>query len=111
MTKNTVMGLLSLLSLTGVGFAQTAQAAPACETYCKRGVCGSCDDYGYITTCYVYNGCGGKYPIPYRAQPVSAFFAQAKTGCDSAPAPLAQPSSLASRYLKASPAPSWLSTK
>ena len=51
-------------SITCNGVTTQCQSPPKCETVCKYGVCSSCDAWGDATTCYVYNGCGGKYMIP-----------------------------------------------
>jgi hypothetical protein len=51
-------------SITCNGVTTQCQSLPSCITKCSYGVCTSCDEYGYPTTCYVYNGCGGKYQIP-----------------------------------------------
>jgi hypothetical protein len=63
MTRNAVAGLMSTLFLA-LGFAPAAEASPSCRTYCTYGVCGPCSLGGMEYDCYLYNGCGGKYPIP-----------------------------------------------
>ncbi|ADO75685.1 hypothetical protein [Stigmatella aurantiaca] len=68
MARNTWMGFVSALSLVTAAVAPAAHALPLCAEYCGYGVCGRCDEGdGFITTCRIYNGCGGKYPIPFRA--------------------------------------------
>lgn len=52
---------------------EQSRAAPAeeqpllelCRNVCTYGNCGPCSFAGgNETTCYIWNGCGGKYPIP-----------------------------------------------
>ncbi|MDY7226509.1 hypothetical protein [Hyalangium rubrum] len=50
--------------LLALGFAPAAEASPSCRTYCSYGVCGPCTLGTFEYDCYLYNGCGGKYPIP-----------------------------------------------
>lgn len=63
MTRNAVAGLMTTLFLV-LGIAPAAEASPSCRTYCTYGVCGPCSFGGMEYDCYLYNGCGGKYPIP-----------------------------------------------
>lgn len=54
-------------SITCDGVTTQCQPPPPatlCVNKCSYGVCSSCNEDGFATTCYVYNGCGGKYPIP-----------------------------------------------
>jgi hypothetical protein len=51
-------------SITCNGVTTQCQSLPSCFTKCKYGVCSSCSEDGYPTTCYIHNGCGGKYPTP-----------------------------------------------
>lgn len=39
-------------------------ALSSCRTYCTYGQCGPCMLSTFETDCFMYNGCGGKYPIP-----------------------------------------------
>ncbi len=52
---------------------EQSRAAPAeeqpllglCRNVCTYGNCGECSFAGGLeTTCYIWNGCGGKYPTP-----------------------------------------------
>lgn len=63
MTRNVFAGFMTTLFLA-LGFAPAAEASPSCRTYCSYGVCGACSLGGFEYDCYLYNGCGGKYPIP-----------------------------------------------
>ena len=57
-------GDLAITALDGEGARLMYPAYPRCEVACTYGVCSSCSDWGFNTTCFVYNGCGGKFPIP-----------------------------------------------
>jgi hypothetical protein len=35
-----------------------------CRTVCTYNYCGTCVLAGEPESCYIYNGCGGRYPIP-----------------------------------------------
>jgi hypothetical protein len=48
---------------SGVAAIYGAQLPPCNNTTCKYGVCGACYD-GMDQTCFIWNGCGGKYQIP-----------------------------------------------
>lgn len=52
-------------SITCNGVKTYCQApSQTCLSKCSYGVCSACDDEGFQTTCYEFNGCGFMYPIP-----------------------------------------------
>ena len=65
MIRYVMAGLLSLASLVPVtASAEDELALSSCRTYCTYGQCGPCMLSTFETDCFMYNGCGGKYPIP-----------------------------------------------
>lgn len=47
-----------------VGEGDVEALLGTCRTTCGYGECGPCLLAGGETTCYIFNGCGGKYPTP-----------------------------------------------
>jgi hypothetical protein len=63
-TCTTCSATSSSITCDGVTTQCQPSSLPSCGNKCTYGVCTSCDNYGEQTTCYMYNGCGHKYPIP-----------------------------------------------
>jgi hypothetical protein len=57
------IGATEAQATSSIGAAPSA-LSNTCRTVCTYNNCGPCVFAGEPESCYIYNGCGGRYPIP-----------------------------------------------